>query len=341
MRTFKILLIVLILLLGWSQALAKSDGNVLIYYFKNLTGSVKYDDLIYVIPLCIFNQLQASNRDKNYSVVDSVAYDAYMENQEIDLWESDYIRNNARKKKIDRVLYGFFYDEGEGIRVRGKMYYMESGLILDIFEDDEEYAPLFQGVESLSITELRSCGAVEDVKTYKIPAKLIDTKETSRSKQVFNFSGSMLFPVSDWSQLYPFGFYGEFSYILFPKRNRVKLGFGPEIGVAYLGRQEDEFISSSLLIIPIGASLQYVLVGKNMNDRLIASFSAGLAVSILKLNNEREESIDFFTKGALSFIIKLAKRNELSLSAGLLSVSFSETPLNAVYGEIGYRTFIF
>jgi len=341
MKNLKLLLIAMYLILLCSTVYAKSDGKVLIYYFKNLTGSSEYDDLIYAVPLCIYNQLQATNSEKNFSVVDELAYETYLENRELDLWDNEYMRNNARKKKIGRILFGFFYDEGDHIRVRGKIYYTESGLILDIPEDNEEFAPLFQGVERVTLSEVRSCGALEDVKTYKIPAKLIDDKETSQSKQVFSLSGSAVFPVGEWRELYTVGFYGNFSYIIFPKRNRVRLGFGPELGVIFMGRGDDEFISSSLFTIPLGASIQYVLVGKNMTDRLIASFSAGLAVSILQVNDTREESFDFYTKGGLSYIIRLAKRNELSLSAGLLSVSFSETPLNTVYGDIGFRWFIF
>jgi hypothetical protein len=319
----------------------KSSGKTLIYYFKNLTGSAEFDDLVYSIPLCLYNQLQATNNDKNFTVVDSEAYEAFQENQDLGLWDSEYMRNNSRKKNIDRILFGFFYDEGAHLRVRGKMYYTQSGLILDIPEDDEEYGPLFQGIEKVSIGEVRSCGEIEDVKTYKIPAQLIDDKETSRSKQAFTFSGAAIFPVSDWSELYPVGFYGEFSYILFPKRNRVKLGFGPEVGVMIYGKKQDEYINSTLLVIPVGASLQYVILGKNMEDRLILGFSAGLSLSILSINEERQESIDFYTKGALTYVIKLAKRNEISITAGLLSVSFSETPLNAIYGEVGFRTFKF
>jgi len=332
----------MIFLLLCTPLFAKSDGKVLIYYFKNLTGSEQNNDLIYAIPLCLYNQLQSVNGEKDFTVIDEKAYEAYIENPQVDLWESEYMRSSARKKKISRILFGFFYDEGDQIRVRGKMYYTESGLILDIEENDEEFAPLFQGVEEIGMTELRSCGAVEDVKTYKIPAKLIDDKETSQSKQVFNITGAALFPVADWSDLYTVGFYGNFSYILFPKRNRVRIGFGPEVGVMFLATGQDEaYVDSTLLIVPFGGSLQYVLIGKNLKDRLIVSFSAGLSLSILTINHDKEESVDLYTKGALSYIITIAKRNELSFSAGLFSVSFSDTPLNAVYGEIGFRSFIF
>jgi hypothetical protein len=341
MKNLKLLLLIVCLVFPCSPFFAKADGKILIYYFKNLTGSADYDDLIYAVPLCIYNQLQATNNERNYSVVDQAAFDAYLKDTKLDLWDSDYMRNNARKKKFDRILFGFFYDEGQKLQVRGKIYYTESGLILDIPEDDEDFSPLFQAVERADVTEVRSCGTLEDVKTYKIPARLIDDEQSSQSKQVFNFSGSAVFPVSDWRELYPIGFYGNFSYIIFPKRNRVRLGFGPEVGTIFMGRGEDDFISSTLLIVPVGGSIQYVLIGKNMSDRLVASFSAGLSVSILKINNQSEESIDFFSKGGLSFIVKIAKRAELSFSAGLLSVSFSDTPLNAVYGELGFRSFIF
>jgi hypothetical protein len=122
----------------------------------------------------------------------------------------------------------------------------------------------------------------------------------------------------------------------------VRIGFGPELGVVLMGRgQKGDYIDSTLIIVPFGGSLQYVIIGKNLKDRLIVSFSAGLSLSILKINHDSEESLDLYTKGALSYIIKIAKRNELSISAGLFSVSFSDTPLNSVYGEIGFRSFIF
>ena len=342
MKTIKIALLSLVLLMFCTPLFAKSDGKVLIYYFKNLTGSEQNDDLIYAIPLCLYNQLQIANQEKGYSLIDETAFEAYKETPELDLWDSNYMRNNARKKKISRILFGFFYDEGDRIRVRGKIYYTESGLILDISENDEEFAPLFQGVEKLRVAELRSCGSLEDVKTYKVPAKLIDDKETSQSKHVFNITGAAMFPVADWSELYNFGFYGNFAYILYPKRNRVRIGFGPELGFVMMGTGwDDAYVDSTLIIVPFGASLQYVLLGKNMKDRLIVSFSAGLSMSILSINHQKEEPLDLYTKGALTFVISLAKRNELSFSAGLFSVSFSDTPLNAVYGEIGFRSFIF
>jgi hypothetical protein len=342
MKEIKIVILSFVLLMFCTPLFAKSEGNVLIYYFENLTGSEENNDLIYAIPLCLYNQLQIANQEKNYSLIDDTAFQAYLENPELDLWESDYMRNNARKKKISRILYGFFYDEGDRIRVRGKVYYTESGLILDISENDEEFAPLFQGIEKLEVAELRNCGAIEDVKTYKVPAKLVDDKETSQSKHVFNFTGSALFPVADWKELYNFGFYGNISYILFPKRNRVRIGFGPELGFVMMGSGKDEaYIDSTLLIVPFGGSFQYVIIGKNLKDRLIVSFSAGLSLSILSINQAKEESLDLYTKGALTFVVSLAKRNELSFSAGLFSVSYSDTPLNAVYGEIGFRYFIF
>jgi hypothetical protein len=341
MKAIKVLFLFSALMMLCTPLFAKSDGKVLIYYFKNLTGSDQNDDLVYAIPLCVYNQLQIANEEKNYAIIDDEAFEAYRENPEIDLWDSEYMRNSARKKKISRILFGFFYDEGDQIRVRGKIYYTESGLILDVSENDEEFAPLFQGIENLELSELRSCGAVEDVKTYKVPAKLIDDKETSQSKQVFNFTGAGLFPVADWNELYKFGFYGNFSYIIFPKRNRVRIGFGPELGFIMMGSGSDEYIDSTLMIVPVGASFQYVLLGKNMKDRLVVSFSAGLSLSILSVNNDKEESLDLYTKGALTFIVSLGKRNELSFSAGLFSVSYSDTPLNAVYGEIGFRSFIF
>jgi hypothetical protein len=108
-----------------------------------------------------------------------------------------------------------------------------------------------------------------------------------------------------------------------------------------MGSGSEEYIDSTLLIVPIGGSFQYVLIGKNLKDRLVVSFSAGLSLSILSVNSDKEESLDLYTKGALTFIVSLAKRNELSFSAGLFSVSYSDTPLNAVYGEIGFRSFIF
>ena len=342
MKAIKAVFLSLVVLMFCTPLFGKSDGKVLIYYFENLTGSEQNNDLVYAIPLCIYNQLQIANNDKNYSLIDETAFEAYKENPEIDLWESDYMRNSARKKKISRILFGFFYEEGDQIRVRGKIYYTESGLILDVSENDEEFKPLFTGIEKLGVEELRSCGAIEDVKTYKVPAKLIDDKETSQSKHVFNITGAAIFPVADWSDLYTFGFYGNFSYILFPKRNRVRIGFGPELGLVMMGSGDDDaYIDSTLIVVPLGVSLQYVLIGKNMKDRLVASFSAGLSLSILSINNDKEESLDLYTKGALTFIVSLGKRNELSFTAGLFSVSYSDTPLNAVYGEIGFRTFVF
>ncbi len=109
-----------------------------------------------------------------------------------------------------------------------------------------------------------------------------------------------------------------------------------------LGRKEDrDFIGSNLVIIPLGGTIKYVILGKNLKDRLVVDLGAGLAVSILNINHDSENSVDFYSRGSLNLMFNLWKNNQLALTTGLFSVAYDETPLNAIFGEIGFRSNFF
>jgi hypothetical protein len=197
-------------------------------------------------------------------------------------------------------------------------------------------------IEELEVDVIRQCSAASEAKPYKIPARYIGDKESSRSKRVLNISAGAVRPTQEWGDLYSFGIYGDISYTIFAKRNRIPLGVGPQGGVIVLRRKEDDdFIGSNLAIIPLGGTIKYVIFGKNLKDRLVVDLGAGLAVSILNINHDSENSVDFYSRGSLNLMFNLWKNNQLSLTAGLFSVAYDETPLNAIFGEIGFRSNFF
>ncbi len=341
MITRAIILVMLMLFTAAFPLLAEPGGKVLIYYFQNLTGDADYDDLIYKIPLCLHSRLKQSFQEINFIIIDEKVLTEYEGDAVVDLWSRDRLQNSAARRSIKRVLYGFFYNEGDGIVVRGKTYYTDNGIILDVNESTSEFYSAFRELEGLSVADIRNCSAEKKQRFYRPPVKSIAGAQQAQSQKAFSLFMGPLFPVAEWSEIYQYGAYAELSYALFPKRAWFPVGLGFDAGFLYMNREEDQsYVSSSAMVLPAGVSLHYTLIGKRI-DWVVVGFSAGLALSKLTVSSDISLSIDVYTKGSLSILFPVGKNSQIALSSGLLTVSYKDSPLNAFFGQIGLRVYAF
>jgi hypothetical protein len=351
-RKAAIILLTLPLLCGSARILtAKDDGKVLVYYFRNLTGNDAYDDLMYAIPLCLYERLQEGAERRKVVVVDQVGLEDYYEGRTEDLWNRDYILSVATKKRITSVLYGFFYIEGEKVILNSKIYYLDSGLILDVTEDKEPFYTVTGQLAGTPVSEVRSCAQTdmaveagekgkkkEKKDELKIRKKAPDIVEQSRSMKAVTFAVGPIFPTGDFSDIYTAGVAGTLSYIVYPKVDISRFGIGFQTGAIRLNREKvDVFLPSETVILPIGASFQYALVGGGDHDLVMANLTLGLAFSSLSINNDRVSSIDLYSRGSIGVNVMFGKEANLALTVGLVSVSYKDSPLNMVSAELGLR----
>jgi len=319
---------------------AKSDGKVMLYYFQNLTGDESYDDLMYRIPLCLYGDLNEGKKKKEVSIIDERGLKEYYEDRSINLWEKDFLLTVAKKRRFSRIFFGYYYIKSGKINVRGKVYYLESGLILDVSGQDSEKDAFFAAlkkIESMSMEQMRQCASDEKPKEVKTSRRSLGSIKGSKAQTVLVTTMGMLIPTLDWGKLYSPGVYGKVSYIYYPVKDIVPVGFGMQTGFMILNRESDSYVSSQNVILPLGTSVRYAIPGRGIIDRLILSFNIGLARSSLSINNEVFNSIDLYTSGGISFNFNFRQDNNISVKIGLLTVSYRDSPLNAITSEIGMR----
>lgn len=335
------ILIFLLFFLTSLPVTADRGGKVLVYYFQNLTGESEYNDLIYRIPLCLMGKLNENFHDGNFIIIDQAYLSESTAQQPVNLWDRECLQRSASSRKIERVLYGLFYIEGDRIIIRGKTYYTDRGIIVDVNENTSEFYPVFREIEKLSVADIRGCYLGEEFRTYKPPAKSLPGGFQIRTERAFSFLIGPFFPVSEWGELYRYGAYGELSYSLFPRRGLSPVGLSVETCFLTVRREEDPYyVSSSAMIVPLGISLNYALIGKQ-NDWVIIGVSAGLSLSKLTVSSNVSLSIDPYTKGSLNILFPVGKNSQIVLSSGLITVSYRVSPLNAWYCDIGLRSYKF
>lgn len=336
-----LILSILLFSLSSLPLLADTGGKVLIYYFQNLTGDAEYNDLVYRIPLCLMGRLNENFHDKNFIIMDQAYLSEYTGQPQVNLWDREYLQKSASNRKIEKVLYGLFYIEGNRIIIKGKTYYTNRGIIVDINENTSEFYPVFREVENLGIADIRGCYAGEKFRTYKSPVKSIPEGFQTRTEKAFSLLMGPFFPVSDWGELYRYGAYGELSYSIFPRRALFPVGLSVDTGFISIRREEDPYyVSSSAMVIPFGVSLNYAPIGKR-SDWVIIGISAGLSLSRLTVSGNVSLSIDPYTRGNLSLILPVGKTSQIVLSSGLITISYRVSPLNAWYCDIGLRSYKF
>ncbi len=340
LRVLTVLLVMCMICAG--PLFGKNEGRVLLYYFQNLTGDESYDDLMYRIPLCIYGELNADKKKKDISIIDERGLTEYYQDRSINLWEKDFLLSVAKKRRISRIFFGYYYIESGSITIRGKVYYLESGLILDVSREDvttekDAFFAALEKIESMPAEQMKQCSSGEKPKEVKTSRRSLGSIKGSKTETVLSTTLGMLIPTLAWGKLYSPGVYGDVSYIYYPLKDIVPVGFGLQTGFMILSKEGDTYISSQNVIIPIGTSVRYAIPGRGIIDRLLFSFNIGVARSSLSVNNEAFTSMDLYTSGGISFNFNFRKDNNITVKLGLLTVSYRDSPLNAVTAEIGLR----
>jgi hypothetical protein len=332
-----------LLFLAGAAAHAQEQEKVLLYYFQNLTGNRSYEDLTYRITLCLYRRLESNNRflvmepPEERKPVDAV-----------DLFDSNYMNAVATKKRISRVLFGYFYLEDGNLALKPRVYYLESGLILDLTPQQEEMYSAVMNIEDMSVEQIRSCAPLEETtlkarkqkevvkKKRKPPPGEIIEAETYRT---MTWSMGPAVTLSDWSTLYPTGLAALINYLTYPKGAASRLAIGFQTGVLVFTREADEFAASSTVIIPLGVGVQYALIKSGDADRLFGYGVLGLAYSGLSLSGTSTQSIDLYSRLGLGANLLSWEQGNLYAGIGVSSVNYQDAAMNMITGEFGLRFF--
>jgi hypothetical protein len=339
----KLLLVLLVVIPGAVPAFAQQDDRVLLYYFQNLTGERRYDDLIYAIPMCMFRTLKASG-SRIFIADQQEIHDR--EGNVRDLWAPDFIRSVAAKRGISTVLYGFFYMANDRVIVRAQVFYLESGLLLEL---SPERGPLYEVVETvqgMSPSDLRRCGRVEveekkeKPKVLKVQQSTLTEIKKSSPLHTLTWSAGTALPVGQWAGVYPPGLSLLFAYKVYPKSEVSPLGIGFRTGVyAFFADATASTVASETFIFPFTASLDYILLRSGMHGRLVAHFTLGTALSVITIEAESHESFDLIATGSLGAQFAFSRQANLFARVGMGAISFRGSPLYLLNGELGVRFF--
>lgn len=335
-------LLACVLFLCVSPAFAQNQGKVLLYYFQNLTGDDAYDDLMFGIPLCLYGM--AGEEDRYLIVERGLARESTEEN----LWDPDWLQSVATKKRITRVLFGYFYLDQEELVLRSRMYFLESGLILDVSPGDILYDKVRE-VEGMTVAQARSCAGVHEqaIETGKKKSDVLKVQRTppeeiarSSALNTMSWCTGLVLTTADWLELYPLGISALVSYVIYPRREVSRLALGLQSGFYLFSREKDqEYDESSLMVIPFGGYVQYALVTKGSRDLLVVHGILGMSYSSLGLGNSSTSSLDLYSKAGVGMNLLFLKEFNLYLGVGLASVSYKDVPLNMVTAEAGIRFF--
>jgi len=329
-------LTLLFVLCASSMLPAEPSKKVLVYYFKNISGEDQYSDLMYKLPVCIYTNMKEGIEGSKYSVIDTEGLERYSQDSAYDLWDSGLLLEVAQQRGITEVIYGQFYVEAGKPVLFGKVYFIQNGLILDIGEDRGEYNEVFREVETLTVEQVRAYDIEKKTQVYKPGMRRIVEKEVTRVHNNVSVSGGVVFPVFEWSDLFPVGISGELSYTIFPKIEVFPLGFGLHTGFLYFARYADEYYTDSeLFLFPVGVQVRYIVKFKGFVDGLSADFSVGGCFSRLFVEDILSTSADPYIKAGINLILNPIKDHYVSMKFGYMNVAYKDTPLNILSGELG------
>jgi hypothetical protein len=333
--------LVLVLCLCAVPLFGQSQGKALLYYFQNLTGDDSYNDLVYGIPLCLYGRLGEEDR---YLVVEP---ELAQEEAGRDLWDPEWLRILAARKRITRVVYGYFHLDDGGLALRCRVYYLKSGLILELTPGGELYTRLRE-IESMSAAQLRSC-----VRSYRRAegsdrrrAEVLEVQRTppariarSGSLNTMSWYTGPAFTTGDWLELYPVGVSALISYAVYPRREVSRIALGMQSGVMLFSREADpEFTESGLVVIPLGGTVQYVLAGR-ARERVVVHGVLGMAFSALSLGSDTVHSVDLYTRAGVGVNLAFGKDHNVYAGVSVASVGYKDVPLNMITAELGLRFF--
>ncbi len=332
--------IVIFLLFSAGILFGKENEKILVYYFKDISSDDNYTELSYRIPFFLYNQLKESSDKNKYILIDEEGLSLYREDKEADLWNEKVLINIGKKRQIDEIIYGAFYvQEGKPILI-GKILYTNSGVVLNLTEENSKYFQAFKYVESMPVEELLVFKSEEKIRGYNPRlVRMVESKSAIRQTMLHTGLGT-LYPLGDWADLYPPGIISEISVVHYPKVNVLPVGIGFDSNYVLLKRRsESGIIDSEVMIITAGVSLQYLFHIKWKIDGISLFFNAGMSMSNLFINNESWSSIDPYVKGGVNIFAKPFGLGPLVFKLGVFSIDYKQMPMDTIYSEIGFVAF--
>ena len=344
MNIKKILFVVILFLLSAHWIFAGQKRKVLIYYFKNITGEEEFTELNYQIPFYLYSHMKGQLEGKKFILIDREGLQLYREDSTRDFWNDGVLQNISKKKGIDEIIYGLFYIQNGKPVIIGKIFYVKSGLILDITEKDKEYYDFFKEIENLKVDEISAYDTEQDEsrkrKGYKPPFTRIVKSDIKSSWFFFQNSVGPYFPIGEWSGLYPPGIFIEYTFVYFPKMNIAHLGIGVNANIVELGRKKSgSYSDAEVTVLSLGASIQYIFQLRGFFEGIVLDVNFGGAKSLLFIDEERWSSIDPYVKGGINLIITPFGNLHMSFKVGMFSIDYKEMPMDALFFEIGILGF--
>jgi hypothetical protein len=335
-----IIFLVGILLLSAGSVFGKTHNKILVYYFKNISSEEKYVDLIYRIPLYVQRSLKEELKRNKVILIDEEGLELYREDSASDLWDRGALLKIGKKRNIDEILFGAFYIQGGKPVVVGKVFYIKNGLILDVDRENGKYAQALKKVESLDANALMGYGQNNKVHGYRPPLGRILETGSIRSNTALNVCAGTLYPLGEWSDLYPPGILSEISVIHFPKINRFPAGLGVNSNYVILNREaESGFVDSHVSIIAVGGYFQYIFQMSRFIKGISLDATTGLAISDLLISGESWSSVDPYLKIGVTMIARPFNLWDMTFKIGIFSIDYKQKPMDALYTEIGLLVF--
>lgn len=332
-----ILIIYFILLLTPFRSFGGFEDRVLLYYFENISGDESYSPLMYMIPVCLYNHLGGTMQDKEFILIDKEGLQALEGDDKRILWDRTILSQIAEKKHIQEVIFGQFYVEKAKVILFVKVFYLKSGLILDITDKSSDYyEPIYNNID-LNVDVVMNCKLEHEERTYKPPIRrLIGDKTLPSRIQMLNVTVGPFFPLSDWDDIYPWGLFNELMLSIFPKLNRLPFGFGIHTGIAYTERPADtDYLASDMAIFPLGVSLQYMINLRSFINSVMFDASTGFSYTKLTIYDDTWFSTDFYVKLAMGLVFGPVGEWYFPLKVGIMSVAYRDDPIDFLFCEIG------
>jgi hypothetical protein len=316
------------------------DGRTLVYYFRNISGEEKYVDLVYTIPMELYNHLKENDGKTRAILVDDEGFELYRQDNSTDLWETGVLLKIGRGSRIDRILFGSYYVQNGKPVLFAKIFYIRNGIILTVGEEDEEIGDAMRAVESSDVSRLLRERQEKKIRGYSPPFGRILSTGSIRTSSVINTCMGTIYPLGEWAGLYPPGIIGEISLVHYPKINRFPAGLGFNTNYVILRRKNDAgYVDSDVKILSIGGAFHYMYRMKRFVQGVSMEVNGGLAVSNLNIDMEVWDSVDPYVKIGFYVIAKPFNIFDMTFKMGLFSIDYKERPIDALYTEVGVLFF--
>jgi len=315
-----------------------AEDKILIYYFKNITGDDRYNDLEYKISVCLYRELRARIGKKGVYLIRPDTFEKYSIGRD-EYFDENFLINLFSREKIDKVLFGYFFLLDGRIEMRGRLLSVDSGVIVDITEAQKELYDVIQKVEGL-VKELQGRCELDKKTKYFSPgkkARKVAIKEETAITGLLVWSG-IIFPVFEWGKYYDPGVFGSFNFYYTPKPMTFPLGFGTQFFYYYLEKTEDLYLGSKLNGLGVQPMLTYIKERSGFFSGYGLLFGVGGGLSILFVNEADYLSIDPSVSASFFLIISPFKGLKITLNAGAYSVIYKSYPFTTYTLSIGVKS---